>query len=247
MERNFETHYSHCLTRDMHMLVYGTTGTPLIAFPCQDGKCDNWEGFQMPDTLADFIEEGKIQLFVVDTIDTETFSDKNGDKGHRAWMQEQYYYYIVNEAVPFVMEYNGTGKLPLVTGFSLGASHAAIVFFRRPDLFSGVLSLSGCYDTYYFWDGWSNELLYNNSPVHFLANLPKDHYYVDLYNSKKIIIACGTGNWEDVAINTGNWLKSVCESKGIEAWFDFWGNDIHHDWPYWKMEIRYFLPFLLGE
>ena len=26
---------------------------------------------------------------------------------------------------------------------------------------------------------------------------------------------------------------------------DFWGYDVEHDWPWWKKQIRYFLPYLL--
>ena len=34
-------------------------------------------------------------------------------------------------------------------------------------------------------------------------------------------------------------------AKGIGAWCDFWGYDVEHDWPWWKKQIRYFLPYLL--
>ncbi len=136
MKRELYTHYSNCLKRDMHILVHGHAGVPLIAFPCQDGMCDNWESFGMQDTLADFIESGKIQLFSVDTVDLESWSDVNGDKEHRAWIQECYFHYIVDEAVPFIREINDTDNLPVLTGFSLGATHAVITCLRRPDLFA---------------------------------------------------------------------------------------------------------------
>ena len=123
----------------MHVLVYGYTGVPIIVFPCQDSMCDNFENFGMIDVLQDYIDGGKIQLFSVDTVDKESWSDTWGDKGYRAWVQECYYRYIVDEVLPMVHEINGTGQLPLTLGCSLGATHAAIVFFRRPDLFGGVL------------------------------------------------------------------------------------------------------------
>ena len=170
MKREWITQYSRCLNREMHLLVYGWTGTPVLAFPCQDGMCDNWESFAMPQTLENELNAGTIQLFCVDTVDRESFSDQTGDPVHRAAVQEQYYRYVVEEALPLICQHNGTGQLPVATGFSLGASHAAICFFRRPELFSGVLGLSGCYDSVHFWNGWCNGTLYDNSPVHFLAN-----------------------------------------------------------------------------
>lgn len=229
----------------MHVLVYGYTGVPIIVFPCQDSMCDNFENFGMIDVLQDYIDGGKIQLFSVDTVDKESWSDIWGDKGYRAWMQECYYHYIVDEVLPMVHEINGTGQLPLTLGCSLGATHAAIVFFRRPDLFGGVLGMSGCYDATYFTDGWCDENLYNNSPVHFLENMPSDHPYIQLYNERKIILCVGQGNWESEGIRTTGQMADIFYRKGIHGWTDFWGYDVDHDWPWWKKQIRYFLPFLV--
>lgn len=248
MKREPITHYSHSLGRDMNLLVYGEGGgMPLLAFPCQDGMCDNWESFQMPQELADFIDSQRIQLFCVDTVDQQSFSDRSGDKTRRADVQEQYYHYIVDEVVPLIASVNHSGRLPVATGFSLGASHAAIVFFRRPDLFGGVLGQSGCYDTPHFWDDWCSATLYDNSPVHFLANMPADHPYISLYNQRKIILCVGQGRWENECRRTTGLLRDIFARKGIRAWVDFWGYDVDHDWPWWKKQIRYFLPYLLGE
>ena len=41
--------------------------------------------------------------------------------------------------------------LPIVTGPSLGANQAAITFLRRPELFSGLIALSGVYNSDYFF------------------------------------------------------------------------------------------------
>ena len=65
-------------------------------------------------------------------------------------------------------------RLPLVTGCSMGANHAVISFFRRPELFSGLLALSGVYDSDYFFHGWMNPTLYDSSPERFLPNMPPD-------------------------------------------------------------------------
>jgi esterase/lipase superfamily enzyme len=245
MKRDYLTQYSQCLQRELHLLVYGTTGLPVLAFPCQDGMCDNWESFQMPETLADYIDGGQIQLFCVDTVDRESWSAKGDDPAHRAWVQEQYYHYIVDEALPLIRDINGTGRLPLVTGCSLGGTHAAIVFFRRPELFAGVVGLSGCYDAPHFWGDWCNSTLYDNSPVHFLPNMPPDHPYIDLYNQKKIIICVGQGRWENEGRRTAAILRDTFQQKGIHGWVDFWGYDVDHDWPWWKKQIRYYLPYFL--
>ena len=88
MNREEFTHYSKCLDREMHMMIYGQGGIPFLAFPTQDSMCRNYEDFGMIHQLADFIEENKIQLFVVDTVDRESWSPKDWDKEFRAARQE---------------------------------------------------------------------------------------------------------------------------------------------------------------
>ncbi len=246
MNREYITQYSPCLNRDMHLLVYGHSGLGILVFPCQDAMCDNYENFGMIDTLKDYIESGQIQLFCVDTVDRESWSDVNGDKEHRAYMQEQYYYYIVNEVVPFIKNQYHVEKL-ITNGCSLGATHAAITFLRRPDLFDGVIALSGYYDAMHFWDGWCNSTLYYNSPVHFLAELPEDHPYIELYNQRKIILSIGQGAWQKEGIRTLNIIRDIFREKGIDGWLDFWGYDVDHDWPWWKKQMLYFLPYVLND
>ena len=134
----------------------------------------------------------------------------------------------------------------MVTGLSMGADHAAITFLRRPDLFAGMLALSGVYDADYFFDGFMNPTLYDNSPERFIPNLPADHPYIQMYNQRKIIFCVGQGSWEEDGVRTLRFLQSVFEQKGIRAWCDFWGYDVNHDWPWWFKQLRYFLPILLN-
>lgn len=245
MFRNQETHYSQCLNRYMNIRVYGEQGIPFLVFPCQDAMCDNFENFGMIETLSDYLEKGQIRLFCVDTVDQESWSDTQGDKEHRAYIQEQYYYYIVDEALPLIQEKYHVQTRPMTMGFSLGATHAAILFLRRPDLFDGVIGLSGCYDAPHFWDGWCNDILYQNSPVHFLANMPQNHPYISLYNQRHIILSIGQGQWQREGIRTIRILQDIFQQKNINAWIDLWGHDVDHDWPWWKIQVRYFLDSLL--
>ena len=247
MKREYRSWYSDRLQRGMNIRVYGHTGTPLLILPTQDSMCDNFENFGMIDTVAPEIEAGKIQLFAVDTVDRETWSNVWGDKGWRAARQEDYYNYLIEEVLPFIRTENGTGRLPIAIGCSLGGLHAAIVFFRRPDLFGGMMSLSGVYDAKFFFDGWEDGTLYQNSPVDFLANLPEDHPYIALYNKRKIVLCVGQGRWEDEGRRTTAIMRDIFAGKGIHAWVDFWGYDVDHDWCWWKKQLRYFLPYVLGE
>ena len=90
------TWHSQCLDRDMHIMIYGHDGVPFLAFPTQDSKCRNYEDFGMIRELSDYLEDGKIQYFVVDTIDKESWLEGDFDKGSRAGKQELYFHYIVD-------------------------------------------------------------------------------------------------------------------------------------------------------
>lgn len=239
------TQYSRSLGRDMHMMIYGQGGVPFLAFPTQNSMCRNYEEFGMIDQLADYIEGGRIQLFVVDTVDAESWSNEGGDNSRRAERQEQYFHYIVDEVIPFMRDRNP--ELPAVTGLSMGANHATILFLRRPELFRGIVALSGVYDSDYFFHGWMDPTLYENSPERFLPNLTKDHPYVDLYNQKYMIFCVGQGAWEEDGVRTLRHLERVFSEKGIHAWCDFWGYDVNHDWPWWYKQMRYFIPKVINE
>ena len=137
-------HYSHHLNRNMNIRVYGHFGETFLIFPCQNGGRFDFESHGMIDSLSNFINEGKIKLICVESIDQETYSSTTDSYEHRAYMLEQYHKYVIDELLPVVYEENKGFTLPIVSGCSMGATHASILFFRRPDLFKGVLGLSGC-------------------------------------------------------------------------------------------------------
>ncbi len=238
-------HWSRNLGKEMHMRIYGQGGVPFLGFPTQNSMCGNYEDFGMTGQLADYIDGGQIRLFTVDSVDAETWSNENGDNAWRARRQEMYYRYIADEVLPFMR--SRSDSLPVVTGMSMGANHAANLFLRRPELFRGVVALSGVYDSDYFFHGWMDATLYENSPERFLPNMPPDHPYVELYNRKRMIFCVGQGAWEEDGVRTLRHLERVFREKGIHAWCDFWGSDVNHDWPWWYRQMRYFVAHILND
>ena len=92
-----------------------------------------------------------------------------------------------------------------------------------------------------------NETLYASSPVDFLPNMASDHPYIDIYNKRQLVLCVGRGAWEDDGVRTQHVLDDSFRRLGISAWCDFWGTDVNHDWPWWKKQIRYFLPIVLQD
>lgn len=247
MKRELVSRYSENLDRYMDLVVYGEGGYPVIVFPTQDSPCTNWEDFGLIDTLDDYIGSGMLQLFCVSNVDKDSWSAADRDKAERADLVEAYYRYVADELCPLVHELSGRADRPLLAGCSMGATHAVVFALRRPDLFQGCIALSGVYDAKFFFDGWMNETLYASSPVDFLPNMASDHPYIDIYNKRQLVLCVGRGAWEDDGVRTQHVLDDSFRRLGISAWCDFWGTDVNHDWPWWKKQIRYFLPIVLQD
>lgn len=250
METQYYKFYSPALNRDMECKLYGHAGRPVLFIPCQDGHFYDFENFKMAETWAPWIDSGQVMVLSIDTLDLETWSKRYEEPVGRIRRYEQWIAYITDEVVPFLRglanEKNNWSGFPgiMVFGCSLGATHAANLYFRRPDLFDRLLALSGIYTADYGFCGYMDGLVYNNSPVHYLANMPTDHEYIGLYNLKKAVICVGQGAWEQP--ETTKRLKEIFEEKGINVWVDLWGYDCAHDWDWWYKQVVYFLPHLLA-
>ena len=241
MEMRYYKEYSSALQRDMECKVYGHAGRPVLFIPCQNGRFFDFENYRMTDTWAPWIENGQVTVFAIDTLDIETWS-AGGDAYHRVRRHEQWMRYIVDEMVPFIESVAGRRDI-IAFGCSLGATHAVNLYFRFPDQFTGLLALSGIYSADFGFGGYMDEVVYRNSPVHYLHDMPLGHPYIKKYNRNQGIICVGQGDWE--VPETTRMLDTVFRSKGINVWVDYWGHDVAHDWPWWYKQVEYFVPKLL--
>ena len=245
MEIRYEKHWSGYLNRFMEFKIYGHSGKPVMFIPCQAGRFWDFESFKMIDHWASWIEEGKCMVFAVDTIDNEAWAAMGADNRWRIQNHENWYNYIVNEMVPTIHHFSGRGDI-MTFGAAMGAMHAANLYYRRPDLFDSTFAISGLYDQKEFFGDYCDDLIYNNCPNLYLANMPADHHYMDLYNSQKSLIVCGQGAWEEPLLESTRWLDTVCCQKGIKTRFEYWGFDVDHDWPWWYVMVHTYLPWFLG-
>ena len=246
MEIKYYKEHSDILGRDMEYKVFGSSGKICFAFAPQSGRFYDFENFHMVDVAAKWIEEGKLQIVCPDSIDEESWSgrESGAEDDWRFRKQEEWFLYITDELYPTVKARNTSEAAQgrcMTTGCSMGALHAANFFFRRPDLFDTVIAMSGIYNAQYFFPGTSHPLAYDNSPAIFLKNLPADHPYRKLYANSTIIICVGQGAWEDELLESTRELDTTMKAAGIQAWFDYWGKDVSHDWNWWQKQFPYFL------
>lgn len=235
---------SRILDREMEFKVYGNSGKLCIAFPSQDGRFYDFENFGMVESLRPWLDSGRVMLVCPDSIDGETWSDEQADSRSRIELQEKWFQYIVQELLPRVRSLGAAKEKAIVTGCSMGGFHAGNFFFRHPELFDTVVALSGLYHADYFFKDYMDELVYANSPLHFLPDMPEHHPKLSQYRSGKIILCVGQGAWEEDLLASTRRMDSLLREKNIPAWVDYWGFDVDHDWCWWKKQLPYFFEHL---
>lgn len=243
MKIEYHKLWSEHLNRDMEFKVYGHTGKPLLVFPSGCGRFYEFEDFGMVDAVQWFIDAGKIQLYTVDSVDCESWLAHWKYPGDRGWRQEQYDRYIYEEIVPFIREHSQWDAGLSTTGCSMGGYHSANTFFRHPDAFDTVIALSGLFGSQYFVGDYTDDNVYYNFPLLYLSNLT-DPWYVDHYRQSHIIVCTGQGAWEEDCLHETRTLEAILQRLEVPAWFDYWGHDVNHDWPWWRKQLPYFLGTL---
>src|SRR5688500_18634597 len=129
----------------MEMLVFGEGGTPVLVFPTSMGRFYQWEDFGMIAHMAPRIDAGWLQLWCVDSVDSESFYDKTKAPQERAARHVAYEPYLVEEVLPAIRNDNPVDFL-VVAGASFGAFRARSVTTRRPGFARMASGLSGAYD-----------------------------------------------------------------------------------------------------
>jgi esterase/lipase superfamily enzyme len=231
--------FSQNLGWDMEVRVYGRGGQPVLVFPSQGGKVGDFEGFGMVEACAGLLDGQRVRLIAVDGNDWNSWINHAVFPAERARRHLDYDRYVVEEVFPFVVAHTGRNTC-WTTGCSMGAFHAANFFFRRPDLFDGVIGLSGLYQTRGFVGDFCDDNVYFNTPLRYLGGL-EDPWYLDRFRTSTISFLVGQGAYEDECLRDTQALERILAAKGVPAWFDYWGHDVNHDWPWWRKMLPYAL------
>jgi len=247
MDRQYHRWQSPKLGQDMELLVFGHAGQPYIVFPTSSGRFFDFENNGMVHAAERFLEEGRVRLYCVDSIDPQSWDSRNKGPVEKARRHNDYDQYIVQEVVPFIHRHNGSKERIMCTGVSMGASHAVLFFLKHPDAFKGTIALSGVYNFRSFLDNCQEDSIdvYYNNPSDFLPNL-YDSDIMELYRKSTIIVCVGQGAWEEPMVADTLWLRDILQAKGVPAWIDVWGHDVSHDWQWWRKQFSYFLGKLYG-
>ncbi len=244
MEIEYHKWQSPALGQDMELKVYGWYGRPMLVFPAQGSTFHEFEDTGMLASVSTWVDKGRIKIFTVGSFDGRSWANASILPADRAKRHLDYDRYIIGEVVPFIRRHCGnTDQKFIACGVSMGGYHAANFFFKNPDVFDTMISMSGIFQLSSLIGDYSDETVYLNSPLHYLPDL-EDPRYLELYRKSNIVISVGQGRWEGPAIEDAKNLASILDKKGINCWLDMWGYDVDHDWPWWRKMLPYYLESL---
>lgn len=208
----------------------------MLVFPTSMGRFYQYEDFGMIGALSERINDGRLQVFCVDSVDEQSWYNKTAHPRDRVLRHIQYENYIAHEFIPFIRHRTGLDYL-VVTGCSFGAYHTANFSFKHPELVNKMIALSGGYDVHRFLDGYYDDNCYFNCPVDYLSNL-SDDYYRNLFRNRMEIVLVSSDL--DVCLDDTVRLSHILKNKAVPHTLDVWGGQTPHDWPAWqKMILKY--------
>ncbi|MBK7869676.1 MAG: esterase family protein [Saprospiraceae bacterium] len=239
MHREIHGWHSPSLNKHMEIVMYGHYGFSLLLLPTAAADYLEYERFHLINSISKYINEGKVKVFSINSINNESWLNNQMHPRHKAIRHQQFNEYVFNEVVPFIKNMTSQDTSIILSGASLGALHSANLFFRRPDLFGGVIAMSGNYDLSTYTKGYHDQDVYFNSPMQYLPNMSDDYWLSHMRNNKRIHILTGSGNYETPEASRN--FSNILNAKGIPHELDVWGHDMPHDWPTWRAMLPYYL------
>jgi len=229
MVREYHKWRSERLGREMELLVFGHAGLPVLDFPTSGGRFYEFEDHGMIAALAERIEAGEAQVFCVDSVDRESWYNRQIPPRGRIERHMQYEEYLLREVAPLIRLKNRDERL-MAMGCSLGGYHAVNIALRHPQVFSGFLSLSGAFDLSPFLDGYCDEDCYLHLPTHCLPNLT-DPRYLERFRQCRYVLCSGV---DDHCLAENRRMDRILTEKAIPHALHVWEAHNAHDWPTWQ-------------
>lgn len=227
------------LGQEVSVTRWGEIGVPLLMFPTAGGDAEEIERFLVIQTLAPFLEAGRIKVYSCDSVAGRVMLGREGSPEHQMRMIDRFQKFVYHELVPAIRRDCEDDSIGIVAaGSSIGAFNALAVLCRFPDAFTHALCMSGTYDLRRFLGdgGGVIEEFYFSSPLHYLPDL--DGAPLARLGSRFVLLASGRGRAEDIAESYR--VAALLGRKGIPNRLDDWGDEWHHDWPTWRnMLVRY--------
>lgn len=243
IRREYHSWHSPILGRDMELLVFGHAGERVLVFPSRMERFYEWENRGMVHACRERLEAGHLQLWCLDGLDTETFYAFSLPPAERIERHFAYERYVLEEVLPFSEKVN-PGTTIGTAGCSLGAFHAAAIFFRHPARFRHLRAFSGRFDLARSFGneypdlflGYREPPVYFLNPAHFLPRL-RDPASLASLRESEILLVVGES---DVFRSSNMDLSEALWSLGVSHQLKTWVGSSHRFRTWRQMARLYF-------
>lgn len=239
MHKEIHGWHSPSLNKHMDIAMYGHYGWALLLVPTAAADFLEYERFLLLDTLAPYINAGQLKVFSINSINSESWLNRNMHPRHKIIRHTQFNAYVYNEVIPFIKSMTSQNSSIITCGASFGALHSLNLFLKRPDLIQGTIAMSGVYDLTYYTDGYSDEDVYFNNPMHYMRNFDDPYWGPKIKESHHIHFVTGSGAYERPSASQE--MSGLLWEKGIWNECDVWGPDMRHDWPTWRAMLPHYI------
>jgi esterase/lipase superfamily enzyme len=226
----------------MELLTFGHAGAKVLVFPTRQGRFFDYENWGLIGALSPSIECGHLQVFCVDSVDSESLYCGCIPPRARIDRHNQYEQYILHELIPF-MRRDGNDSFLIAHGCSIGAYHAVNIALRHPGLFGKIVALSGRYDLTKpigpfldLFDGYYDEDIYFHTPTHFLPQW-KDPAMLQAMRNTEIVLAVGEDDYFKASTDQ---LSHQLTDKAIPHTLAVWHGEAHRAY-HWRQMVRLYL------
>ncbi len=223
--------HSRALGQDITMARWGEMGVPFLIFPTAGGDAEEIERFLVIDTLAPYLEAGRIKVYSCDSVAGRAMLAGEGRPEDRMRMTDLFLDFVGHDVVSAIRADCRSDDIGIVVaGASIGAFNALATICRFPETFTTALCMSGTYGLERFLKAPITPDFWRSSPVHFLPTLEGPR--LEALRKRFILLASGEGKAEDIGESW--WVAGVLGEKKIPNRLDSWGAEWDHDWPTWR-------------
>src|SRR5678809_1777107 len=124
MQRVLTGWHSPALSKEMPVAIYGHYGFALLLVPTASADYLEYERFQLMDSLQPYIDGGKVKVFSINSINSESWMNNHMDPRHKSIRHQQFNDYVFNEVIPFIRSETSHETPILTCGASFGALHS---------------------------------------------------------------------------------------------------------------------------
>ena len=94
MKRSLFSWHSPSLGQEMPIVSYGHYGFALLLVPTASADYLEYERFQLIDAIAPFINSGKLRVFSINSVNSQSWMNDGMEGSHKAIRHNQFNKYI---------------------------------------------------------------------------------------------------------------------------------------------------------